>query len=182
MVRSQANVQKVHPTPIYLKPTIYKAKTLKMANKANQSIFKFVMNEQILGEINSDSAIKINIETKYNNAWGDDLIRIEDAIIADVIVDHLISKLNMLNDSIANSKNSYGILVKDLYPRMYQQKKGLISKYINAMNEQEKEQSVNVYAFEIIFLNIKFQLKLYILLICRNLKVKPKKFNELVNY
>ena len=64
---------------------------------------------------------------------------------------------------------------------MYQQKKELISKYINDMNEQEKEQSVYFYAFENIFFNKTFLRKLYFLLICRNLKVKPKKFNELVN-
>ena len=96
-------------------------------------------------------AIKVNNETKYNNALGDDLIRFEEAILADVIVDHLISKLNILKDSIENSKSSYGLLDKEFYPQMYQQKKELISKYINAMNEQEKEQSVCFYAFEIIF-------------------------------
>ena len=152
MVRSQTNVQrKEHPTPIALIPTIYKAKWLKMASKANQSIFKYVKNEQILGEIVSDGANKVNITNTLNNALGDDLIRFEGAILTDVIVDHLISKLNMLKDSIANSKNSYGLLVKEFYPRMYQQKKELISKYINATNEQEKEQTVNVYEFEIIF-------------------------------
>ena len=137
------------------------------------------MNEKILGENNSD---KVNTKTRYNNALCDDLIGFEDSILAEVIVDHLISKLNMLKNSIANSKNSYGLLVKDLYPRMYQQKKELISKYINAMNEQEKEQSVYFHAFEIIFLNLKFLIKLCILLIYRNLKVKQKTFNELVNY
>ena len=109
------------------------------------------MSEMILGEIKSDMANKVNIETTCNNDLDDDLIRFEDAILADVIVDHLISELNMLKDSIENSKSSYGLQVKDLYPRMYQQKKELISKYINAMNEQEKEQYVYFYAFKIIF-------------------------------
>ena len=77
MVRSQTNVQrKEHPTPIALTPTIFKAKTLNIANKVNQSMLKFVMNEKIIGEIKSDMANKVNIEKKYNNALGDDLIRI----------------------------------------------------------------------------------------------------------
>ena len=152
MVRSQTNVQrKEHSAPIALTPTICKAKTLKLANKEKQSMLKNVNNEKKLGEIKSDKANKVNIKTTFNNASGDDLIRFEDAILTDVIVDHLISKLNMLKDSIANSKNSYGLLVKEFYPRMYQQKKELISKYINATNEQENEQTVNVYEFEIIF-------------------------------
>ena len=143
MVRYQTNVEgKEHPTPIALKSTICKANTLKMANKENQSMLKYIKNEQILGEIKSDMANKVNIETTCNNLLGDDLIRFEDAILADVILDHLISKLNMLKDSISITKNSYGLLVKDFYPRMYQQKKELISNYINAMIEQEKEQSV----------------------------------------
>ena len=119
-----------------------------MANKENQSMLKYVMSEKILGEFKSDMATKVNNETKYNNALGADLIiRFEDAILTDVIVDHLISKLNILKDSIENSKSSYGLLDKEFYPQMYQQKKELISKYINAMNEQEKEQSVCFYAF-----------------------------------
>ena len=151
------NVQrKEHPTPIYLKQTICKAKKLKIANKDNRSMLKYDMNEQILDEIKSDIVNKADIETRYNNALGDDLIRFEEAIHADVIVDHLISKLNKLKDSISISKNSNGLLVKEFYPQMYQQKKELISKYINAMNEQEKEQSVYFHAFEIIFLNLKF--------------------------
>ena len=185
MVRSQTNVQrKDHPASIALTPTICKAKTLNMANKENHNMLKYVMNEKIIGEINSDMTNKVNIETTCNNAMGDDLIRFEDEILADVIVEHLISKLTELKDSIENSKNSYGILVTDVYPQMYQQKKELISNYINAMNEQEKEQSVCFYAFEIIFFNKTFLRKFYFLLIYRNLKVKrvkPKKFNELVN-
>ena len=177
MVRSQTNVQrKDHPASIALTPTICKTKTLKMANKANQSMLKYIMNEKILGDMTN----QVKIETKYNKDLGDEIIRVEDAILADVIVDHLIIKLNMLKGSIANSKNSYGLLVQDFYPQMYQQKKELISKYINAMNEQEKEQSVYSYAFEILFLNIKFIREFYFLLICRNLKVKQKKFNRLV--
>ena len=41
MVRSQANVQKDHPGSV----TKYKAKTLKMANKENQSMLKNVRND-----------------------------------------------------------------------------------------------------------------------------------------
>ena len=151
-MRSQANVQrKEHPVQIALTPKICKAKKLKMTNKENQSMLKYVMSENILGEYKSDMATKMNIETKYNNALGEDLIRFEDAILADVIVDHLISELNMLKDSLENSKSSYGLQAKNFYPQMYQQKKELISKYINATNEQEKEQSVHFYAFEILF-------------------------------
>ena len=161
MVRYQSNVQgKEHSKPIALKPTICKAKTLKVDNKENQTVLKYGMNEKILGKIKSDTVNKVNIKTAYNNDLGGDLIRFEDAILADVIVDHLISELNKLKDSISISKNSYGLLVKDLYRQMYTQKKELISKYINVMNEHEKEQFVNFYAFESIFLNIKFLRKL----------------------
>ena len=159
-MRSQTNVTRnEHPTPIVLTPTICKAKTLKMANKENQSTLNYVISENILGELKSDMATKVNNETKYNNALGADLIRFEDAILTDVIVDHLISKLNILKDSIENSKSSYGLLVKEFYPKMYQQKKELISKYINAMNEQEKEKSVCFYAFEIYMFKYKISNK-----------------------
>ena len=161
--------KKDHPSSIALISTICKAKTLKKANKANQSKLNYVTNEKILGEIKSDMANKVNIETTCNNSLGDDLIQFEDAILADVIVDHLISKLNILKDSISISKSSYGLLVKDFYPQMYQQKKKLISKYINAIDQQDqKEQSVCFYAFEIIFLKTFFK-KTFFLFIYRNL-------------
>ena len=143
MVRSQADVKrKDHPSSVALTPTICKANTLNLANKEKQSMLNNVNNEKILGEIKSDKANTVNIETTCNNDLDDDLIRFEDAILADVIVDHLISELNTLKDSISISKNSNGLLAKEFYPQMYQLKKELISKHINAMNEQEKEQSV----------------------------------------
>ena len=159
-MRSQTNVQrKEHPALIALTPTIYKAKKLKMVNKENQSMLNYVMSEKILDEIKSDMVTKVNNETTCNNVLNDDLIQFEDAILADVNVDHLISKLNKLKDSIENSKSSYGLLVKEFYPKMYQQKKELISKYINAMNEQEKEKSVCFYAFEIYMFKYKISNK-----------------------
>ena len=142
MGRLQINDQyKEHQTLRILNPTICKTKSLHKAIKENKNMFKSVTNEQ--------NSCKIS-------AFGDKFIEFEDTVLAEVIVDHLISKLNKLKDSISISKNSNGLLVKEFYPQMYQQKKELISKYINAMNEQEKEQSVYFHAFEIIFLNLKF--------------------------
>ena len=140
MVRSQTNAHQ-HKDPT----AICQAKTLNMvANKEeNQSILKYVVNEPNLGRIKSETTNKVNMESTYESALGDDLLQFEDAILADVIVDHLISKLNKLKDSIENSESSYGLLVKDLYPKMYQHKKELIAKHINALNLQEEEQIVN---------------------------------------
>ena len=60
--------KKDHPSSIALISTICKAKTLKKANKANQSKLNYVTNEKILGEIKSDMANKVNIETTCNNS------------------------------------------------------------------------------------------------------------------
>ena len=129
------DLNKEHQTLRILNPTLCKNKTLHKANKANKNMFKSVMNEQNSCEI-SDRVTKLNIENIHESALSDKFIEFEDTILAEVIVDHLIRDLNELKDQVANLKSGHGLLVNNVYPQIYQQKKELISKFI--LNSQDE--------------------------------------------
>ena len=140
MGRLQINDQnKEHQTLRILNPTICKTKTLHEANKVYKNMLKSVTNEQ-----NKDCVTKLSIENIDESAFGDKLIEFEETMLAEIIVNHLIRDLNELKESIANLKSRHGLLVKNVYPQMYQQKKELTSKcFLICQDEPDSQKLVH---------------------------------------
>ena len=108
-----------------------------------RNMFKSVTNEKNLCEI-SDRVTKLNIKNIRESASVDKFIEFEDAVLAEVIVDHLIRDLNELKESVANLKSGHGLLVNKVYPHIYEQKKELISKCIlNCQDEPDSQKLVH---------------------------------------
>ena len=68
--------------------------------------------------------------------------KLEDTVLTDVIVDHLLTALNKLKDSSIDTTKDTRRLFNDIYPQIYCQKKELISKYINCQDGQENYRNV----------------------------------------
>ena len=102
-------------------------------------MLKSVTNEQ-----NKDCVTKLSIENIDESAFGDKLIEFEETMLAEIIVNHLIRDLNELKESIVNLKSRHGLLVKNVYPQMYQQKKELISKcFLICQDEPDSQKLVH---------------------------------------
>ena len=144
MGRLQINDQNKEPSIFrILKPTICKIKTLHKANKSNKNMLKSVTNEQNSCDIR-DRVTKLSIENIDESALDDKLIEFEETMLAEIIVNHLIRDLNELKESIANLKSRHGLLVKNVYPQMYQQKKELISKcFLICQDEPDSQKLVH---------------------------------------
>ena len=80
-------------------------------------------------------------QDKYSNYA--EFKKLEDTVLTQVIIDHLIIVLNKLKDiSIDSSKDTRRIF-NVIYPQMYYQKKELISKYLNSTFVQENDKNVS---------------------------------------
>ena len=68
--------------------------------------------------------------------------KLEDTILTEVIVDHLIIALNKLKAFSIDTTKDTDRIFNDIYPQMYSQKKELISKYINCQDGRENYRNV----------------------------------------
>ena len=67
--------------------------------------------------------------------------KLEDTVLTDVIIDHLLTALNKLKVSSIDTKDTRR-LFNDIYPQIYCQQNDLISKYINCQDGQENYRNV----------------------------------------
>ena len=95
---------------------------------------------------------------KSNQATlADELIKLENTLLAEAIADHLINDLIKLKVSIEIHKRSYHG-DKSICKQLYLQKKELVSKYLSSRDGQEKEQFVLFcfVSFQFLFFNFIF--------------------------
>ena len=80
-------------------------------------------------------------QDKYSNCA--EFKKLEDTVLTQVIIDHLIIVLNKLKDLSIDNSNDIRRIFNVIYSQMYYQKKELISKYINSTFFQENDKNVS---------------------------------------
>ena len=93
-----------------------------------------------------------NAEEDYKNSLGESFsfTTLDDMMITEVLVDHLLNELDQIKDSIKTYKSKCR-LFEGTYRQIYRGKKALISKYIKCDDKKEKsllkEELVSLFCY-----------------------------------